>query len=363
MTGKGAALRAERARLRAQKEALTARLETAGADEARTLRLELAGVREDLVDLERRLREAEPRHRITYHTTWSSADGRAWDRLQYQTWAELENAEEPEGPTDRDLMRAALQDARGAATAQQRAYLEAVEAGASPTEVARACGRNKSTLSRTLARGRANIAREAQAAYRLKRAAAQAHGGVLDLADPEAMAALLGALTERQTLYITLYYGEWMSLGEISDLLGVDRASVLRAIRRGLERLSQGLDGMAVQGLDRLEDALIAHYGEISLEELRPSPQGNKAGPRSGCRHHGAAQEMNPAPLEAGRAIFFSGGAGRLTTWLSELLDRVEADSGHPLTRNTKRGFVRRLLVALLHKLTDRIHRRLTAWK
>ena len=81
-------VRARARALREQRGALEARL-AAGEGDARALRLELARLKEELADCAHRLKELEPRHRVSHGTTWAGVDGWKWDRLQYQTWAEL----------------------------------------------------------------------------------------------------------------------------------------------------------------------------------------------------------------------------------------------------------------------------------
>ena len=343
-------VREARQALQRRRTALRERLAASGED--RSLRLELAEVEEDLAALGRRLRELEPRHKVSYRATWAGKEGQAWDRLQYQTWAELEGAEEPEGPTEREQMLQALREAREAATPTQRAYLAAVEEGARPAAVARGAGRDKSTLSRTLARGRANITREARRRYQLKRAAQVGEDGVpvLDLRDRETLEAVLSMLTEKQRLYLTLYYGEWMSLGEIGSLLGVDRSGVLRTIRRGLERLDSLAEGsLRLTGLDSLEELLMERYQDLRPEDLAPRPGLRAPPPRTGGSYTPpyVPEEGERRALEEGRALFDGGGGGKLLPWLEELRQRAEAALGGALPTRERQGFFRRLLIAL----------------
>ena len=88
--------------LREQKVALQTELDGAQGREKKTLRLELARAEEDLTNCARQLRELMPRHKISRGTTWAGVDGWRWDRMQYKTWAEMEGAKAPEGPTEQD---------------------------------------------------------------------------------------------------------------------------------------------------------------------------------------------------------------------------------------------------------------------
>lgn len=270
-------VRARARALREQRGALEARL-AAGEGDAWALRLELARLKEELADCAHRLKELEPRHRVSHGTTWAGVDGWKWDRLQYQTWAELEGAEEPEGPTRHDRMRLAARTARErAVTEKQGEYLSQVEKGRSAAQAAREAGRDPSAVARTVRRGKARIARDAKALFAILEAQERPGPLVLDLAEPAVLGAVLSLLTPRQQLYLYLYYGEWLSLREIGRLLRVDHASVLRSIRCGLERLGTLAVGTRaeVRGLEELEERLMAHFNQLEPPEeaLRPRPK------------------------------------------------------------------------------------------
>ena len=229
----------------------------------------------ELVDCTRRLKELMPSHKVRCRTTWAGVDGWRWDDLQYQTWAELESSEEPDGPTELDHMRLAVRLARErAVTDKQGEYLSQVEGGKKAAQVAREVGRHRGTVSRTVGRGRAKIAREAKALYEVLQAQQGPGPLVVDLADGRVLEAVLSLLTPRQQLYLYLYYGEWLSLREIGRLLRVDHASVLRSIRCGLERLGALAVGTRaeVRGLEELEERLMAHFNQLEPPEeaLRP---------------------------------------------------------------------------------------------
>ena len=259
----------DRARaLREEKTALQTRLSEVQGREARTIRRELAAVEEDLVDCARLLRELMPRHKISRGTTWAGTDGWRWDKVQYQTWAELEGAEDPEGPTEQDKMRLAVRAARKGISPTQERYLAGTDGGKRPAQVAREAGKCRSTVCRTLQRGKKQIAEDAKALYQLL--GCQEEGPlVVDLGDPVVLKAVLDRLTLRQQTYLYLYYGEWLSLREIGSLLGVDHASVLRSIQCGLQRLERLALGeqVEVRGLDSLEERLMAHFNHLPPEE------------------------------------------------------------------------------------------------
>ena len=132
-------VRARAKALRERREELEKALAGAAGPGARPLRLELARVKEELVDCARRLKELMPSHKVRCRTTWAGVDGWQWDRFQYQTWAELEGAGEQDGPTELDRMRLAVRLARErAVTDKQGEYLAQVEGGKKAAQVARA---------------------------------------------------------------------------------------------------------------------------------------------------------------------------------------------------------------------------------
>lgn len=354
--------------LREQRGALEARL-AAGEGDQRALRLELARLKEELADCAHRLKELEPRHRVSHGTTWAGVDGWKWDRLQYQTWAELEGAEEPEGPTRHDRMRLAARTARErAVTEKQGEYLAGVEDGKRCAQVAREAGRDPSAVARTVRRGKARIARDAKALFAILEAQERPGPLVLDLAEPAVLGAVLSLLTPRQQLYLYLYYGEWLSLREIGRLLRVDHASVLRSIRCALERLEAVTlgTGVEVRGLEALEEALVTHFHALEPEEeAPPRPKAPAA----------AAQPRKPMPAHPLRALVLRlvrggeartarlgdslartegprWGSGRL---LSALEEWVEQAPGRGREKESRRQKLGRLLVKILRKIREEL--------
>lgn len=302
---RAAEVKARAQELRARKAALEAVLVQTPND-TRAVRMELAQIEEELVDCARELRELMPRHKVSYKTTWAGAEGRRWDQMQYQTWAELEGVEEQDGPTERDLMRQAVQIAREwAVTPKQAEYLAVADGGGQAAEIARENDKDRSTVSRTLKRARTKVERDAKAVYTLLEKRTSAEMLVIDLADPDTLRAVLDLLTNKQQVYLYLYYGEWLSLREIGDLFGVDHSVVLRSIRAALERLDRLLAGqeVKVRGLDALEERLIAHFNRAELEAEPPRKPPRPSAPRSRA---GSAPERQkacpsmelPAPLD-----------------------------------------------------------------
>lgn len=345
-------IKAQAKALREQKTALQAKLEGVQGREARAIRLELARIGEDLVDCSRLLRELMPRHKISRGRTWSGLEGWQWDRLQYQTWAELEGAEEaPEGSTEQDKMRLAVRAARSGISPAQEAYLAGTNGGRRQAQVAREAGRNRSTVCRTLQRGQKRIAEDARVLYQLL---GRQEGGplVVDLGEPEVLKAVLDRLTPRQQTYLYLYYGEWLSLREIGTLLGVDHASVLRSIRCGLHRLESLALGeqVEVRGLDQLEERLMAHFNDLPMEEeprkKRTYQKRNRITPKPAPIHlknlllrfvRGGQVRTVGAGTEAPEIRTEGWSSGKLLAWLE----------GQGVGRQEKKSWFRKLLYHL----------------
>ena len=344
-------IKAQAKALREQKTALQAKLEGVQGREARAIRLELARIGEDLVDCSRLLRELMPRHKISRGRTWSGLEGWQWDKFQYQTWAELESAEDPEGPTEQDKMRLAVRAARSGISPVQEAYLAGTNGGRRQAQVAREAGRNRSTVCRTLQRGQKRIAEDARVLYQLL---GRQEGGplVVDLGEPEVLKAVLDRLTPRQQTYLYLYYGEWLSLREIGTLLGVDHASVLRSIRCGLHRLESLALGeqVEVRGLDQLEERLMAHFNDLPMEEeprkKRTYQKRNRITPKPAPIHlknlllrfvRGGQVRTVGAGTEAPEIRTEGWSSGKLLAWLE----------GQGVGRQEKKSWFRKLLYHL----------------
>ena len=297
-------------------------------------------MREDLAGCARQLRALVPNHRVSMKTTWAGAADWRWDELQYRTWAELEG-DGREGPDRRTQMAEALRGAMGALTPAQAGYVTAVSQGQRQAEAARAAGVDRSTVCHTLRRAYGKLETAARLGLVLRTAAAE---GGIHLAREDQLAALLELLTPRQQLYLYLYYGEWMSLGEVGRLLGVDRSTVLRGIQRAQRRILEAAGPARVEGLEHLGDLLLEHYSALGPGDW----QAPKELPH-GARGAYARRRAVPAAEPDCPGLVWMPGGGRLRPWLEAR--RAEAEAAG----QDGRGAVRRLLSALL----DRVRRAL----
>ena len=335
--------------LREQRTALEARLSGAGPGEIQALRMELAVCNEALIDCSRRLRELRPRHRIRHGgTTWTGPKDCRVDQAQYQAWLEAQN----EGGTAPIAQLSA--DARKALEslpARQKLYLTGAAQGESASGMARQYGRDPSTVARTLRRAKRRVKRSAELRASGRRCVDEDGTLRLDLSNRDHLSLLLDRLTGRQQLYLYLYYGEWMTLREIGALLEVDKSTVLRTIRRGLDRLDGLLQAQQIRldGVGCVEELLIGLYETVTAQDL--AAQQDLRRPQSGGGRTGQREKSGPS--EAARMdrlredrVEAYGSTGKLLAWLET---RKKDAAG-------LRGWMQKTLLALLGKLKRLLH-------
>lgn len=379
------------AELRARRDCLEQAISQAPPGTARSMKIELSEVKEELVQCARELRELMPRHRISRGKAvrWSDVEGTRWEGLEDKTWQAVEGGEDSGEPlSDPEMMRVSLNRARKSRvmTSTQEAYMaELLDHGKRKSSIAAEHGKNRTTVSRTLARGRARLEQGVKAAYAVMRNQGEQNGGVtvIDLAVPEVLEGILNILTKRQRLYLYFYYGEWMSLREIAVYFGLaSHSTVLRSIQAALDKigaLAMG-DQVELRGWDELEERLLEHYNALdleSLEELSRPVHSPAKGPPPGfsvIRHHvlPVLRLVKPAWIvrdgERRSAALDDfhvpetghWGSGRLLSALRDLVTRLGGETGDG--RRTpgcwscdtrKRAVIIRILRNLMDKLFD----------
>lgn len=103
-------------------------------------------------------------------------------------------------------------------------------------------------------------------------------------------------------------------------------------------------------GVESLEDALIAHYGELTPAEFRARETARLGG--GGKAPHQRRSQPEPGDLEAFHGVLFPGqSGGRFLAWLREQLAQAERTAGVPLARQKRQGFFLRLVTALFRRL------------
>ena len=193
-------------------------------------------------------------------------------------------------------MLSAAQRGLEALTERQRKVLELNRDGASVTEIAERHGIGKSTVSRTLSRAKKAVREEVE----LTMAQAALSGQTeLDLADRETASLLLSAITPRQAAYLYLYYGEWLSLREVASLIGVDKATVLRTIRRALRNIGAmtGFQPTTLRGMDGLDELAYSIYRDLREQDAVVPQERRPAPPRKGQSSPRKPCEPDKAPM------------------------------------------------------------------
>lgn len=101
---------------------------------------------------------------------------------------------------------------------------------------------------------------------------------VIDLSDKEIFKAILPCLTEVQIVYLYLYYGEFLTCREISQLINRDSATICRTLHRALKSIADSFSAVRVYitGMYALGDIAYRFYvGNNDLDELpiEPTPK------------------------------------------------------------------------------------------
>ena len=180
---------------------------------------------EELSDLNAQLRSLRGAPRSGGHTNSSMS----MDYAQYKDWLAADR--------DDDMHEAhqqyidVVKRSADVLTARQKEIFDLWQDGMNVTQLAEHFGVDKSTVSRTLSRGKARMREEAEHLAKSLRLEGMK---VFDLSDPEVARVILSCLTSHQAVCIYLYYGEWLNLRDCGELLGVDHTAVLRTVQRGL---------------------------------------------------------------------------------------------------------------------------------
>lgn len=222
-------------------------------------------VQEELLDINAHLRALMPGHRVGGKgriVNDQFEKGRSpSDRQQFLDWSRENNSLDDEIDEGRRLMIEAVTQSLKILSPRQREVFELRQAGLSEASIAERLKVNPSTISRTLARSKKNLLAHSVAAIQQKKYA----GMRLDLADPHISKIIISVLTNKQLVYMYLYYSEWLTLREISAITGTCHSSILRTIQRAQENICKhlGCEGGMLENLDVLDDLAYTIYSEI----------------------------------------------------------------------------------------------------
>ena len=318
--------------LRARKRELLARkrheLELQARGEGDNLALFM--VREELGDVNDQLRALTAGRRQRGGQT--AAADYTKDRQQYLDWRREDTALDGEIDEGRTRLTAAAVHGLELLTPRQRELLELYLSGRNIPQIAGDLGVNKSTVSRSIALAKKKLREEAERA--MTEARLRGEEALVDLANPEALRAVMLAMTPKQTVYFYLYYSECLSLREIGELTGTHFSSITRTIRRAMRNIGnllggqdailehpEALDELAYQAYCELGDhpELVPEGIHIPHTALPPKQRGRKS--------------KSPIPLPAEISIRVRGERRRKRgkppgKLLSALLERREARLG-----------------------------------
>ena len=213
--------------LERKEEELRAKAEGRGDNMALfILEEELLAINDHIRALDPR-RKTAPRSRVTNHS-------RAADYQQYRNWLVADGGDNRE---ELATMSRAVEDSDLYLTRKQQEVFDLWRSGVGVTAIAAHVGVDKSTVSRTLAAAKRSI----REAVELEELPVREHAVRLDLSDGATANVVLSCVTGKQAVYLYLYYGEGLSLREISALVGVDHSAVSKALQRGLGAISKTL--------------------------------------------------------------------------------------------------------------------------
>lgn len=183
-------------------------------------------------------------------------------------WTDLDIDPDDEDKKAR-LMRC-LKRGKAACSPRQQEMLDLFLQGKSIREIAEATGVDKTTVSRTLKRAKKTINEIEGAMRNEERAEAR---GVIDFSSREVAEDILSSLTETQAVYLYLYYGEWLSLRDIGELLDKSHVSVCNGIHRAVKRIREKYndnEDLMLCGVEDLEPMLYEIYQQPDVEHLVP---------------------------------------------------------------------------------------------
>lgn len=264
--------------LKARKKELQARIQEELALQAagKGDNLALLMVEEELMDVNAQLRVLTPGRRVGRKVGRISNDtferGQSpSDRKQFLDWDRENNSFDDEIAEGRAELKNILANSRDLMTPRQWEIFEVwSKTGMSMDDIARRFGINTSTVSRTLRRAKAAIQEEAERQINGRKYLSSVR---LDMSDPNVSKIVLACMTETQAVYMYLYYGEWMTLREISALTGTDKSSIMRAIYRALANIGRylGYREIVLENMDAVGEIAFRMY--VSNGPLEDPPE------------------------------------------------------------------------------------------
>lgn len=222
-------------------------------------------------------KQKAPKQRVVHYVS-AGSDGVTYDWLERNrfSFADIEGNTVRwedlgvEEDSQKERFFRATKRGRAVCSPRQREMLDLMLQGKSVSEIAETTGVDRSTVSRTLTRAKRIIRKMEDAMAHSEKIAA---AGAIDVSRREVAEHILSVLTETQAVYLYLYYGEWLSMQGIADLLDKDKATVCRTIHRACQRIRDEYDcteGGVLRGVDALEPMLYEIYLSHAADAIIP---------------------------------------------------------------------------------------------
>ena len=227
-------------------------------------------VKEELLDVNAKLRALTPGKRIGSRPGQSHSEFSA-DRQQFLNWAQGEQDDESDVDA-RSVMRAAVAEGKDLMSERQWEMFKLWSDGLTMEKISDRLGVNRSTVSRTLCRAKKTL----QETVRCREAAgvplSTSSVLTLDMSQPDILRVVLSCLTEVQVVYLYLYFGEFLSAGEISTLIVRDKSVVSRTLHRGLEAIGRsfGVAQVYLLNMQALGEVAYRFYPEGNVLDTLP---------------------------------------------------------------------------------------------
>ena len=227
-------------------------------------------INEELLDVSAKLRALTPSCRVGSNRVTHSAY--VQDRQQFLDWLQQDSEEDTD--VAKMQMRRILRGGIDSISSRQREILLLWSDGLRGTEIAERLGVDKTTVSRTLKRAKANVKRLTETRLAVEQLR---DDNRLDMSDPEVSKLLMSILTVHQAVCFYLYYSERLSIRDVGKLLQVDHSTILRTIQRAVARIRDALGGQIdiLDNAEELDNLVFAIYRGLCErgEELPPEVQ------------------------------------------------------------------------------------------
>lgn len=213
---------------------------------------------------------------------------------------------------EREGMRLAARKMQELVTERQAQILSMALSGMRVGEIARAVGVHPSTVSRTLKRGKVRL----QNAAEKYRAVLSLYGveseeqmprstaGAVDFGNRLAREVFIKTLTECQSVYFFLHYGEGLKISEIARLAGRDMSTITHTVQRAVKNLD-GIFGaggvLRLKDMGALDQILHETYCQYSAQIDALSPE-RKQTPNAPPMRIQEAKRTAPAGKQWGTA-------------------------------------------------------------